>query len=77
MPFHEPHRRIIVRLGPRFPQNLCDFKPLKEMFAVWFPRSFPLVFHDEGLAITPVPSPQSLLIMVGASALFQHQVILS
>ena len=30
------------------------------MFAVWFPRSFMLVFHDEGLAITPVPCPESI-----------------
>ena len=38
------------------------------MFAPLFPCSFPLVLHDEYLAITsPVPSPQSLSIELGGS----------
>ena len=44
------------------------FKELEEMFATWFPCSFPLVLHDEYLEITsPVPSPQSLSIDLGGS----------
>lgn len=60
MPFHEPRRRIIVRLGPDFCKLCVHFKTLEEMFAVWFPQFHVSIPWCEGLAATPVPCPESI-----------------